>query len=251
MWWQRKVTKVMWWQKLRWERWTYTLQLPLCGLCYKMWRLQSVKFAGCISNVINDWLWQGLTWCFLLQVQTKLHLFVTGHPRTWALQSICGCIPLNKCLLYVIYRFWCLICWWMSKEFFLMPVSHATAGALCGWVFRNVSLSTLCVYLELQTCPNHLLLPKTPLPSLKLPDLLSVSFLVAGIRWEVSDLLYIPGYKVCEWSQCKRLCIIFIQGSVWVCVLDVKFLICFCISSTGVSWNTIPEEPAQVSDIIS
>ena len=162
----------MWWQKLRWERVEPTnawILCPLCGLCHKMWHLQSCVFAGCIlqHREYLTWLWMGVAGfdVFVLYAPgcKVSDLFVNVHPRTWALPSICGCIPpyiRTSMFLYVICRFLCV---WSVGECRRMwslwgVCGHISQymtfwGALCGWVFWNVCLSPLCVSVLLKGSP--------------------------------------------------------------------------------------------------
>ena len=128
----------------------------------------------------------------------------------------------------------CLICWWMSKDvqslrclWVYFPIHDFWGSSLWMSILECVSLSTLCVCFAEWRSLICLLLSSQNFRSLigfgcPSQDLLSVSSLVAGIRCEVSDLLYVPGYKVCEWFVgvfCRISCL----WSVWVCVLGCKF----------------------------
>lgn len=249
--------KVMWWQKLRRDLNLHMLgsSVVFVGCAAKMWRLQSCVFAWCILQHMEylTWLCMGVSGfdvflCFMLQAVRSLIFLSMYTPGLSTPNLVCGCIPLNirtSMFLYVIYRFWVWSCWWMSKDvkslrclWVYFPI-HDFWGALCGWHSECVSLSTLCVYLAEWRSLICLLLSSQNFRSLigfgcPSQDLLSVSFLVAGIRWEVSDLLYIPGYKVCEWFV-GVFCRISYLWPVWVCVLGCFWSV--CISSMWGSVN--------------
>lgn len=127
----------------------------------------------------------------------------------------------------------CLICWWMSKDvkslrclWVYFPIHDFLGSSLWMSILECVSLSTWCVCFAEWRSLICLLLSSQNFRSLigfgcPSQDLLSVSSLVAGIRCEVSDLLYVPGYKVCEWFVgvfCRTSCL----WSVWVHVLGCK-----------------------------
>ena len=117
---------------------------------------------------------------------------------------------------------------WLFGELFVDEYSGILLLiCLSVWVpHSNVSLSTWCVCFAEWRSLICLLLSSQNFRSLigfgcPSQDLLSVSSLVAGIRCEVSDLLYVPGYKVCEWFVgvfCRTSCL----WSVWVHVLGCK-----------------------------
>lgn len=112
-------------------------------------------------------------------------VFVGVFPNTWLLGEL---FVDEYSGMRVSIHFVCLSCW--TEVFDLFVAVSQNFRSLIGF-----------------GCPSQ--------------DLLSVSFLVAGIRWEVSDLLYIPGYKVCEWFV-DVFCRISYLWSVWVCVLGCK-----------------------------